>query len=96
MFINGQTINYDRYLSALQNMPAPIMVDQLPDVQIDLIGLIEYAHRKGVKAGELTEEEKNRFIVGDTVSSLQEKVKKSVKYRSLAEWNTAKETVTAL
>ena len=84
-------INYNKYFVVLQNTPAPIMGNQLPDVCIDLAALMKYAYEKGVKAGELSDEEKNRFIVGDTVASLQEKVKKSIQYKNLVEWNAAGE-----
>ena len=89
MYTSGQTINYDKYIYALQNTPAPILCAQLPSVKIDMAGLIEYAHEKGVKVGDLSEEEKNRFIDGDIVQSLQGKLKLSIKYKSLAEWNSS-------
>ena len=91
MFISGQTINYEKYNSTLQNMPAPILASQIPDVKIDLPGLISYAHDKGVKVGDLTVEEKNRFLYGETVDSLQQLVKDSVKYNNLLEWNSSLE-----
>ncbi len=40
----------------------------------------------GKKVGDLTEEEKNRFISGESVKSLQEKVESSVKFKNLVEW----------
>jgi len=89
MFTNGQTINYDKYMMILQNTPAPILADQLPDTSIDFAGLMAYARSKGVKAGDLTDEEKNRFIKGDTVESLQKKVKMTIKYDNISEWNSA-------
>ena len=92
MFTNGQTINYDKYYATLENTPAPILASQLPKVHIDLAGLMKYAHDKGKKAGELTDEEKNYFISDDDVKSLQEKVSTSIKYKSLAEWNASIET----
>lgn len=39
-----------------------IMPSQLPNIRIDYKGLIKYAHSKGVKAGELTDSEKNQFV----------------------------------
>ena len=90
MIISGQTINYDKYNTVLQSMPAPILASQLPDVKINLTGLISYAHEKGVKVGDLSDEEKNRFINGETVESLQKMVKDSVKYNNLTEWNSSR------
>ncbi len=88
MIISGQTINYDKYNTVLQSMPAPILTSQLPNVQINLAGLISYAREKGVKVGDLSEEEKNKFISGETVDSLQKMVSDSVKYNNLVEWNS--------
>ena len=93
MYTSGQMINYNKYYAILKNTPAPIMGDQLPNVRIDLAALMQYARERGVKAGELTDEEKNRFIVGDTVESLHERVKKSVQYNNLVEWNAARENM---
>ena len=39
-----------------------VMPSQLPNIRIDYKGLIEYAHSKGLKAGDLTESEKNMFV----------------------------------
>ena len=89
MFTGGQIINYEKYKEALVSLPAPILGEQLPKVQIDLAGLMAYAREKGVKACDLSEEEKNRFISGGTVESVQESVRATVRYKNLAEWNTA-------
>ena len=62
MYTSGQTINYEKYIEILNTMPAPILGSQLPDAQLDLTGLMEYACKKGVKAGSLSDEEKNLFI----------------------------------
>ena len=91
MYTDGQTINCEKYGESLFILPAPILGDQLPNVQVDLVALIAYARAKGVKASELSEEEKNRFIVGGTVQSMQESVRKNTLYKNLAEWNAANE-----
>ena len=78
----------DKYNAALQSMPAPVLASRLPNVKIDLHGLVSYAHERGLKAGDLSDEEKNRFISGETVDSLQQMVRESVKYKSLVEWNS--------
>ena len=82
-------IGSSKYQEALHNLPVPILAGQLPDVQIDTVALMEYAQKKGVKAGDLSEEEKNQFIVGGTVESLRKKVKEISPYKNLAEWNAA-------
>ena len=91
MYTDGQPINYEKYRKSLLIIPAPILGNQLPDVQIDLTALLAYAHSKGMKVIELSEEEKNRFIIGGTVQSLQESVRKNSPYKNLAEWNAANE-----
>ncbi len=87
MYTSGQKINYDKYQKKLQQLPAPVLADQLPNVFIDYAALLEYAREKGVKVAALTEEEKNCFISGETVKSLQKKVKEVSKYKNLEEWN---------
>ena len=42
-------------------MPEPIMLSQIKQ-KMDLRGLMEYARKKGVKAAELTEQEKLSFM----------------------------------
>lgn len=92
MFISGQTINYEKYRQALRSTPAPILAKDLPNVKIDIAGLMAYAHKKGLRAGDLSDEEKNMFIIGGTVQSLQKSVVTSVRYDNLADWNAARET----
>ena len=82
-------MDYSKYMSELINTPAPILADQLPDTSIDFAGLIAYAHSKGVKAGDLTDEEKNQFIKGDTIESLQKKLMLTIKHDNVYEWNSS-------
>ena len=82
-------MDYSKYMSELINTPAPILADQLPDTSIDFAGLMAYAHSKGVKAGDLTDEEKNRFIKGDTIESLQNKLMMTIKHDNIYEWNSS-------
>lgn len=82
-------MDYSKYMSELINTPAPILADQLPDTSIDFAGLIAYAHSKGVKVGDLTDEEKNRFIKGDTIESLQNKLMMTIKHDNIFEWNSS-------
>ena len=82
-------MDYSKYMSELINTPAQILADQLPDTSIDFAGLIAYAHSKGVKAGDLTDEEKNQFIKGDTIESLQKKLMITIKHDNVYEWNSS-------
>ena len=88
--ISGQTINYKKYRAILNSMPAPIMWDQIPKgVKLDLTGLLAYAEQKGVSPQDLSDDEKNQFLTGGTVKSIQEQVQSSIRYQNLAEWNRA-------
>ena len=82
-------MDYSKYMSELINTPAPILADQLPDTSIDFADLIAYAHSKGVKVGDLTDEEKNQFIKGDTIESLQKKLMITIKHDNVYEWNSS-------
>ena len=88
MSITGQTINYKKYRALLKSMPAPIMPDQIPSgVKMNLSGLLAYAKEKGVQPGDLSDAEKNRFISGGQVETLQAAIQDSVQCRNLDEWN---------
>ena len=51
-----------KYRESLTNTPEPIMPSQLPQVVLDLKGMMEYAKSIGKKVVELSDEEKNRFV----------------------------------
>ena len=88
MSITGQTINYKKYRALLKSMSAPIMPDQIPSgVKMNLSGLLAYAKEKGVQPGDLSDAEKNRFISGGQVETLQAAIQDSVQCRNLDEWN---------
>ena len=70
-------------------MPASIMPSQLPKTKVDLKGLIAYARGKGLRTSKLTEQETDQFISGGTSESLQQELKASIKYNTLAEWNAS-------
>lgn len=57
--MNGQM---KKYKESLANMSGPILLSQCPKVQMDLMGLMQYAKEKGVKVIELTEKAKSAFI----------------------------------
>ena len=52
---------YD-YKKVSANTPEPIMPSQVPQIALDLRGLMSYAKDMGKKVVELTEEEKKMFI----------------------------------
>lgn len=51
-----------KYKESLINTPEPIMPSQLPQIALDLRGMMEYAKSLGKKVVELTESEKQMFV----------------------------------
>lgn len=51
-----------KYKESLKYMPEPIMLSQIQR-KVNLRGLMKYAKEKGVKVTQLTNEEKNRFLL---------------------------------
>ena len=51
-----------KYRESLNNTPEPIMPSQLPQISLDLRGMMEYAKGLGKKVIELTEAEKQMFV----------------------------------
>ena len=51
-----------RYKESLKNTPDPIMPSQLPQMNLDLRGLMNYAKSIGKKVVDLTDAEKSMFI----------------------------------
>lgn len=60
--MNGQMKNYSDYMEQSYN---PIDVNSLPYF-FDMRGMREYAKQKGVPMAELTQEEKEKFLVPNT------------------------------
>mgnify|MGYP000299705383 CR=1 FL=1 len=50
-----------KYKESLRHMPEPIMLSKFK--KVDLRGLMNYAKEKGIKVTQLTNEEKNRFLL---------------------------------
>ena len=51
-----------KYKESLRHTPEPVMLSQIQR-KVDLRGLMKYAKEKGVKVTQLTNEEKNRFLL---------------------------------
>ena len=62
MTMNGQMINYNRYLESLKNTPEPILLSQMP-VKMNLRKVADYAKEKGVRISSLSKEELKQFLV---------------------------------
>ena len=52
-----------KYKESLKNTPGPVRLQDLPPMVIDYRGLLEYAKKKGVHPGMLSEKEKMSFIL---------------------------------
>lgn len=60
--MNGQMMNYNRYLESLKNTPEPILLSQMP-VKMNLKKVADYAKEKGVGISSLSKEELKQFLV---------------------------------
>ena len=56
--MNGQMTKYEKYLNNLSKMEEPIV----PKAILDMRGALQLARSKGVTIGELSKEERDRFI----------------------------------
>jgi len=52
-----------RYKASLANTQGPVAFEDIPNIKIDMKGLLAYAKEKGVEPAYLSDEEKERFIV---------------------------------
>ena len=62
MTMNGQMMNYNRYLESLKNTPEPILLSQMP-VKMNIRKVADYAKEKGVRISSLSKEELKQFLV---------------------------------
>lgn len=51
------------YRESLANTPGPSLLKDIPPMVIDYRGLIKYAREKGVQPVNLSEQEKEKFII---------------------------------
>lgn len=59
-YMNGRMMNYKKYRESLKNM---VSIEVTERYQIDFKGLVEYARSKDMLPCDLSDEEKQRFIV---------------------------------
>lgn len=62
MTMNGQMMNYNRYLDSLKNTLEPILLSQMP-VKMNLKKVADYAKEKVVRISTLSKEELKQFLV---------------------------------
>jgi hypothetical protein len=59
--MNGQMMNYSRYLKSLEETPY-YDASEVLNIKLDMQGLLAYARKEGKKPIELTREERDKFI----------------------------------
>lgn len=59
--MNGQMMNYNRYLESLNNTPEPMLLSQMP-IKMNLKKVADYAKEKGVGISNLSKEELKQFL----------------------------------
>lgn len=64
----GQMMNYKKYYESLEHTPEPDVIAH--PMVIDYKGLIHYARQKGVQPCDLSESEKERFVIQSVESAL--------------------------
>ncbi len=70
--MNGQ-IKYDNYIESLEGMCGPYSKSDIPDVQMDLRGMVDYAKQVGKNVPELTEKEIEPFLLNMSFDEFQNK-----------------------
>ena len=68
--MSGQT-RYEQYLESLENMCGPYTKDDIPDIQLDIRGIVAYAKANGKAASALSDEELAPFILNASVEELR-------------------------
>ncbi len=71
--MNGPMKSYNQSV-----LVGPYRKADIPDIKIDYRGLIAFAHQKGVRVCDLTDDEKNRFIEDADMSIVRKRALKVV------------------
>ena len=65
-------MNGQMKLSRPARLAGPYYIADIPKIQIDYRGLVAFAREKGCHVCDLTDDEKNRFIIGADMNYVRE------------------------
>lgn len=57
------TIQKKKYEESLKSTPGPVKNADIPNIRIDIDGIVAYARQKGVQPFYLSDSEKEQFII---------------------------------
>lgn len=61
--MNEQMKSYRNYIESVKATPGPWLYEERPQIKIDLRGLVKYTHSKSVSVSELSDDEKQKFVM---------------------------------
>lgn len=68
--MNGQMKSYRNYIESVKATPRPWLYEERPQIKMDLRGLVKYAHSKGTSVSELSDAEKQKFIINASINEV--------------------------
>lgn len=69
--MNGQMTRHESYLQSLKNLCGPYKTSEIPNVKMNLRGLVKYAKSKNKQVPELSDEEINQFIIDSSMEEVR-------------------------
>lgn len=55
-------IDFEKISATLAAKEGPILLSDLPDIKLDMRGMIRYAKEHGIAVSEMSDEEKQKFV----------------------------------
>lgn len=63
MIQEKQNVDFEKISAKLAAKEGPITLDMLPDIKIDLRGMMRYAKEHGISVPEMSADEKMLFVI---------------------------------